>query len=78
LPSSAFCIASISAILSPVIGSSAVSGEASQTLKLRQGSCFPGCLEPRRTVEKALVAVIQEAWIGGVPAESTSWCRRWG
>src|SRR5512134_2493019 len=27
---------------------------------------FPGFLEPRRTVEKALVAVIQEAWIGGV------------
>jgi transposase-like protein len=23
-------------------------------------------LEPRRTVEKALVSVIQEAWIGGV------------
>lgn len=34
--------------------------------KLRQGSYFPGFLEPRRTVEKALVAVIQEAWIGGV------------
>ncbi len=34
--------------------------------KLRQGSCFPGFLEPRRTSEKALVAVIQEAWVGGV------------
>jgi putative transposase len=34
--------------------------------KLRQGSYFPGFLEPRRTVEKALVSVIQEAWIGGV------------
>ena len=34
--------------------------------KLRTGSCFPGFLEPRRTSEKALVAVIQEAWIGGV------------
>ena len=34
--------------------------------KLRQGSYFPGFLEPRRTSEKALVAVIQEAWIGGV------------
>ena len=34
--------------------------------KLRQGSCFPGFLEPSRTSEKALVAVIQEAWIGGV------------
>ena len=34
--------------------------------KLRQGSSFPGFLEPRKTSEKALVAVIQEAWIGGV------------
>jgi len=34
--------------------------------KLRQGSYFPAFLEPRRTTEKALVAVIQEAWISGV------------
>ena len=34
--------------------------------KLRTGSYFPGFLEPRRRSEKALVAVIQEAWIGGV------------
>src|SRR5579863_6444723 len=34
--------------------------------KLRAGAYFPGFLEPRKTVEKALVAVIQEAWIGGV------------
>lgn len=34
--------------------------------KLRAGSYFPGFLEPRKMVEKALVAVIQEAWIGGV------------
>jgi transposase-like protein len=34
--------------------------------KLRQGSDFPPFLQPRRTSEKALVAVIQEAWIGGV------------
>jgi transposase-like protein len=34
--------------------------------KLRQGSYFPPFLEPRRTSEKALVMVIQEAWIGGV------------
>jgi putative transposase len=34
--------------------------------KLRSGAYFPGFLEPRRTVEKALVAVIQEAWIAGV------------
>lgn len=34
--------------------------------KLRQGSYFPPFLESRKTSEKALVAVIQEAWIGGV------------
>src|SRR5919112_6313008 len=30
------------------------------------GSYFPAFLEPRKVSEKALVAVIQEAWIGGV------------
>jgi hypothetical protein len=34
--------------------------------KLRQGSYFPPLLEPRKASEKALAAVIQEAWIGGV------------
>src|ERR1043165_6704723 len=34
--------------------------------KLRQGSYFPPFLEPRKTAERALVTVIQEAWIGGV------------
>src|SRR5919205_34544 len=34
--------------------------------KLRQGSYFPPFLEPRKVSEKALVAVIQEAWMGGV------------
>ena len=34
--------------------------------KLRQRSYFPPFLEPRKTAEKALVTVIQEAWIGGV------------
>jgi transposase-like protein len=34
--------------------------------KLRTGSYFPGFLEPRKTTERALTAVIQEAWIGGV------------
>src|SRR4051795_9010718 len=34
--------------------------------KLPQGSYFPPFLEPRKTAERALVAVIQEAWIGGV------------
>jgi hypothetical protein len=31
--------------------------------KLRQGSYFPPFLEPRKTSEKVLVAVIQEAWV---------------
>ena len=34
--------------------------------KLRQGSYFPPFLEPCKMSEKALVAVIQEAWIAGV------------
>lgn len=34
--------------------------------KLRQGSYFPSMLEPRRRAEKALVAVVQEAYIHGV------------
>src|SRR5512139_1469106 len=34
--------------------------------KLRRGSYFPCFLEPRRTAEKALVAVIQEAYVHGV------------
>ena len=34
--------------------------------KLRKGSYFPSFLEPRRLTEKALVAVVQEAYIHGV------------
>jgi putative transposase len=34
--------------------------------KLRTGSYFPPFLEARKTAERALVAVIQEAWIAGV------------
>ena len=34
--------------------------------KRRQGSYFPGFLEPRKITERALVAVIQEAWIQGI------------
>ena len=37
-----------------------------QVPKLRQGSYFPSFLEPRRLAERALTAVIQEAWIGGM------------
>lgn len=34
--------------------------------ELRRGSYFPEFLEPRRASERALVAVIQEAYIGGL------------
>lgn len=34
--------------------------------KVRSGSYFPSFLEPRRLSERALAAVIQEAWVGGV------------
>ena len=38
--------------------------------KLRKGSYFPGFLEPRRMAEKALSAVVQEAYIQGVSTRS--------
>jgi transposase-like protein len=38
--------------------------------KLRKGSYFPGFLEPRRLAEKALSAVIQEAYVHGVSTRS--------
>jgi putative transposase len=34
--------------------------------KLRQGSFFPNWLEPRRRVDKALYAVVMEAYTGGI------------
>ena len=38
--------------------------------KLRKGSYFPAFLEPRRMAEKALAAVIQEAYVHGVSTRS--------
>jgi putative transposase len=38
--------------------------------KLRKGSYFPAFLEPRRMAEKALTAVIQEAYIQGISTRS--------
>jgi len=38
--------------------------------KLRKGSYFPAFLEPRRMAEKALTAVIQEAYVQGVSTRS--------
>ena len=38
--------------------------------KLRRGSDFPAFLEPRRLAEKALTAVIQEAYVHGISTRS--------
>jgi putative transposase len=38
--------------------------------KLRKGGYFPSFLQPRRTAEKALAAVIQEAYVHGVSTRS--------
>jgi putative transposase len=38
--------------------------------KLRQGSYYPAFLEPRRMAEKALAAVVQEAYVQGVSTRS--------
>src|ERR1700747_2354984 len=40
--------------------------------KLRKGSYFPGFLEPRRLAEKALTAVVQEAYVQGVSTRSVN------
>ena len=53
--------------------------------RLRTGSYFPSFLQPRRMAEKALTAVIQEAYIQGIstqaprtaPTLSMSWSRPW-
>jgi putative transposase len=41
-----------------------------QIPELRQGSYFPAFLDPRRTAERALVAVVQEAYVHGVSTRS--------
>ena len=38
--------------------------------KLHKGSYIPGFLEPRRLAEKALTAVVQEAYIQGISTRS--------
>src|SRR3981189_545994 len=38
--------------------------------KLRKGSYFPAFLEPRKLAEKALTAVVQEAYIQGISTRS--------
>ena len=37
-----------------------------QVPKLRVGSFFPTLLEPRRRIDRALLTVIQEAYVQGV------------
>ena len=47
--------------------------------KLREGSYFPSLLEPRRRSERALLAVIQQAYVEGVSPtfpRSAAWVRR--
>ena len=41
-------------------------------LKLRKGNYFPAFLEPRKMSEKALTAVIQEAYVQGVSSRSVA------
>jgi putative transposase len=38
--------------------------------QLRKGSYFPACLEPRRLAERALTAVVQEAYVHRVSIRS--------
>jgi transposase-like protein len=42
--------------------------------KLRKGTYFPSFLEPRRAAEKALTAVIQEAYVPGVSTRPRASC----
>ena len=44
--------------------------------KLREGSYFPSLLEPRRRSERALLAVIQQAYVEG--GGWMTWSRPWG
>ena len=47
--------------------------------KLREGSFFPALLEPRRRIDRALLAVVMEAYgMAPRPARSTTWSRPWG
>jgi putative transposase len=48
--------------------------------ELRQSSYFPAFLEPRRTAEQPLTAVIQEAYVQDISTSArwTTWSRRSG
>jgi transposase-like protein len=43
-----------------------------QELKLRQGAYFPSLLEPRRRHERALLSVVQEAYVHGVSTRAVA------
>lgn len=46
--------------------------------RVRDGSSFPTLLQPRTRAERALVAVIQEAYVQGVSTRRVdAQCRRW-
>ena len=46
--------------------------------KLREGSFFPALLEPRRRIDRALLAVVMEAYVHAPPpARSTTWSKPW-
>jgi putative transposase len=47
--------------------------------RLREGSYFPSFIQPRRRVEKALLAVVQQAYIEGVSTRKVEiCCKAWG
>jgi putative transposase len=53
--------------------------------RVRDGSYFPSLLDPRKRAERALVGVVQEAYVHGVSTRrvagthrSGCWSRRWG
>jgi putative transposase len=37
--------------------------------KLREGACFPALLEPRRRIDRALLAVVMQAYVHGTGAQ---------
>jgi putative transposase len=50
-----------------------------QVPRVRDGSFFPSLLQPRKRAERALVAVVQEAYVQGVSTRRVDdLCRRWG
>ena len=47
--------------------------------KLRSGSYFPSFLDPRKSSERALVAVVQEAYVKGISTRKVDdLVQRWG